>query len=154
MHGHMNEDAHMLCKVLDSMAAQALELKKRILMGKHVPSWADYKIYKACDSIKAALGSTFSMKDHMHHKMPVSVAIHKLASKQDMQKVALMKTIRDMGLAGAKKMSGRSSLSSLSQGMTPKPKLVAPMEVPKLKTANPPRNIPGMRRRKFRNPYS
>ena len=79
MHDHSNEDAYMLCKVLDSMAAQALELKSRIESGKHVPSWADYKIYKAADAIKGALGSTYSMKDHMSHRMPVSIAIQKVA---------------------------------------------------------------------------
>ena len=78
-YGHYSgEDVHMLCKVLDSMAAQALELKKRIVQGKHVPSWADYKIYKASDAIKSALGGTFSMKDHLGSGMPVRIAVRKI----------------------------------------------------------------------------
>lgn len=80
-HNHQNEDIHMLCKILDSMAAQALELKKRMLMGKHIPSYADYKIYRAADSIKGALASTFSMRDHFDKKMPIKVAIQKIASQ-------------------------------------------------------------------------
>ena len=55
-------DAYMLCKVLDSTAAQAMELKEKIAAGHELPSWAEYKIYKAGDSIKSALGSTYSMK--------------------------------------------------------------------------------------------
>lgn len=56
------DDAQMLCKVLDSMAAQAMELKEKIAEGHELPSWAEYKIYKAGDSIKSALSSTYSMK--------------------------------------------------------------------------------------------
>tara|TARA_B100000131_G_scaffold270586_1_gene270497 strand:- start:534 stop:1187 length:654 start_codon:yes stop_codon:yes gene_type:complete len=61
----MNEDAHMLCKVLDKTAAMAVSLKKKIAMGHKLPSWAEYKVYKAGDSIKSAMSSTFSMRDHM-----------------------------------------------------------------------------------------
>lgn len=61
----LNDDSLMLCKVLDSTAAQALALKKKIKMGKKLPSWAEYKVYKAGDSMKSALSSTHSMRDHM-----------------------------------------------------------------------------------------
>tara|TARA_Y100001973_G_C5181216_1_gene325038 strand:- start:328 stop:1029 length:702 start_codon:yes stop_codon:yes gene_type:complete len=64
------------------MAAQALELKKRMLSGKHIPSWADYKIYKAADAIKGALGSTYSMKDHIQGDTKASMAVVKLAYKK------------------------------------------------------------------------
>ena len=60
----MNDDAYMLCKVLDSTAAQAIELKKKIKMGHKLPSWAEYKVYKAGDALKSAMSSTFSMRDH------------------------------------------------------------------------------------------
>tara|TARA_B100000131_G_scaffold221323_1_gene212896 strand:+ start:71888 stop:72178 length:291 start_codon:yes stop_codon:yes gene_type:complete len=60
----MNEDAHMLCKILDTTAAQAIALKKKIAMGKRLPSWAEYKVYKAGDAIKSAYSSTYSMADH------------------------------------------------------------------------------------------
>ena len=72
MMGMMDDDAHMLCKVLDSVAGQALELKKKIKMGKKLPSWAEYKVYKAGDSIKSAMSSTFSIRDHMPR---ISIAI-------------------------------------------------------------------------------
>ena len=70
--GMMDDDAMMLCKVLDGIAAQAIELRKRIKMGKKLPSWAEYKVYKAGDSVKSALGATFTMKDHAPK---VSIAI-------------------------------------------------------------------------------
>ena len=70
-------DNYMLCKVLDSTAAQALELKRKITEGHQLPSWAEYKIYKAGDSIKGALSSTYSMSDHISHDMPVKLAMEK-----------------------------------------------------------------------------
>lgn len=72
MMGMMDDDAYMLCKVLDSVAGQAIELKKKIKMGKKLPSWAEYKVYKAGDSIKSAMSSTFSIRDHMPR---ISIAI-------------------------------------------------------------------------------
>tara|TARA_B100000886_G_scaffold334935_1_gene291214 strand:- start:44 stop:793 length:750 start_codon:yes stop_codon:yes gene_type:complete len=63
--GLMDDDAKMLCKVLEISAAQALSLKKKIKMGHKLPSWAEYKIYKAGDALKSAMASTHSMRDHM-----------------------------------------------------------------------------------------
>ena len=68
----MDDDAYMLCKVLDSMAAQALTLKKKIKMGKKLPSWAEYKVYRASDGIKSALACTHKMSDHMP-KISISI---------------------------------------------------------------------------------
>ena len=65
MLGVMDDDARMLCKVLDSAAAQALVLKRKIKMGRKLPSWAEYKVYKAGDALKSAMSSTHSMRDHM-----------------------------------------------------------------------------------------
>ena len=65
MMGLMDDDAKMLCKVLEISAAQALALKKKIAMGHKLPSWAEYKIYKAGDALKSAMASTHSMRDHM-----------------------------------------------------------------------------------------
>ena len=65
MLGVMDDDARMLCKVLDSSAAQALALKRKIKMGRKLPSWAEYKVYKAGDALKSAMSSTHSMRDHM-----------------------------------------------------------------------------------------
>ena len=70
------DDAYMLCKVLDSLAAMAIDLKCKIEEGQQLPSWAEYKVYKAGDAIKGALGSTYSMQGDM----PVSIAIKKVAS--------------------------------------------------------------------------
>ena len=63
--GLMDDDAKMLCKVLEISAAQALSLKKKIRMGRKLPSWAEYKIYKAGDALTSAMASTHSMRDHM-----------------------------------------------------------------------------------------
>ena len=89
-----NEDAMMLCKVLDSTAAQAIELKKKIKMGRKLPSWAEYKVYKAGDSIKSALSSTYTMADHMPkitigiRTMPsMSSPLHKTAAKKKLKKI-------------------------------------------------------------------
>ena len=70
--GLMDDDAKMLCKVLEISAAQALALKKKIKMGHKLPSWAEYKVYKAGDALKSALASTHSMRDHMPK---ISIAI-------------------------------------------------------------------------------
>ena len=70
--GLMDDDAKMLCKVLEISAAQALALKKKIKMGHKLPSWAEYKVYKAGDALKSALASTHSMRDHMPR---ISIAI-------------------------------------------------------------------------------
>ena len=59
---HRDDDSRMLSKVLDSMAAQAISLKKKIDMGHKLPSWAEYKVYKAGDCMKSATASTFSLK--------------------------------------------------------------------------------------------
>ncbi len=72
MMGLMDDDAKMLCKVLEISAAQALALKKKIAMGHKLPSWAEYKVYKAGDALKSAMASTFSMRDHMP-KISISI---------------------------------------------------------------------------------
>ena len=76
MHKDHYDDAHMLCKVLDSTAAMAIDLRCKIEEGHQLPSWAEYKVYKAGDSIKSALSSTYSMKGDM----PATIAIQKVAS--------------------------------------------------------------------------
>lgn len=70
--GLMDDDAKMLCKVLEISAAQALSLKKKIKMGHKLPSWAEYKIYKAGDALTSAMASTHSMRDHMP-KITISI---------------------------------------------------------------------------------
>ena len=54
------DDAYMLCKILDSLAGQAIALRKKIASGHQLPSWAEYKVYKAGDAIKSAMSSTYS----------------------------------------------------------------------------------------------
>ena len=54
------DDAYMLCKILDSLAGQAIALRKKIASGHELPSWAEYKVYKAGDAIKSAMSSTYS----------------------------------------------------------------------------------------------
>ena len=69
--GH-DDDMHMLCKVLDRTAAQALALKKKVVTGQKLPSWAEYKVYKAGDSITSAMASTYSMR-HLMPKMSIII---------------------------------------------------------------------------------
>ena len=53
------DDAHMLSKVLERMAAQALHLKDKIDSGLEIPSWAEYKIYNAYSGLGSALGTAY-----------------------------------------------------------------------------------------------
>ena len=55
----MNDDHHMLCKSLESMIAQAEYLKGKLNEGLILPSWAEYKVYKAYDAISSAVSSSF-----------------------------------------------------------------------------------------------
>ena len=55
-----HSDNHMISKSLRSLAAQAHEIHKRISCGDmELPSWAEYKVYKAHDAIKDALSATY-----------------------------------------------------------------------------------------------
>lgn len=55
-----DSDSRMISRSLASLSAQASELKKRMeCHGTPLPSWAEYKVYKAHDAIKDALSSTF-----------------------------------------------------------------------------------------------
>jgi len=58
-HGAQYDDSHMLSKSLERMAAQAIHLKQKMDCGLVLPSWAEYKIYKAYDSINSALGASY-----------------------------------------------------------------------------------------------
>lgn len=53
------DDNYMLGSVLSRMAGQAQDLRGRIRSGVTLPSWAEYKVYKAYDSLLSALGSTY-----------------------------------------------------------------------------------------------
>lgn len=53
------DDSHMLSKVLERMAAQALHLKDKIDSGLQIPSWAEYKIYNAYSGLGSALGTAY-----------------------------------------------------------------------------------------------
>lgn len=119
----MDEDARMLCKVLDSTAAQALELKKRIIRGKKLPSWAEYKVYIGSNGIKSALSSTYSMSDHMPK---ISIMIKKpmmggmipsSVVKPALTKVALKKGELLGRIATAIRSSGKKSAETI--GKTP-----------------------------------
>ena len=95
-----SDDAMMLCKVLDSTAAQAMELRKKIKMGKKLPSWAEYKVYKAGDALKSAMSSTFTMADHMPkitigiRTMPsMSSPMHKTAADDKEEKSRKLKRL-------------------------------------------------------------
>ena len=55
-----HSDNHMISKSLRSLSAQADEINKRMACGSmELPSWAEYKVYKAHDAIKDALSATY-----------------------------------------------------------------------------------------------
>ena len=81
-------DSRMIAKSLDSLAAQSLELKKRVERGGvKMPSWAEYKVYKAADAIKDALSSAFTM-----HSPTVRITIIRAA--KDGAKLAAHSVLR------------------------------------------------------------
>ena len=93
----MDDDGHMLCKILDGLAAQSIALKKKIASGRKLPSWAEYKIYKAGDSIKSAMASTFTMRDHLPR---VSIMIKSAEANKEfkmnaLEKYAAKQTLRE-----------------------------------------------------------
>lgn len=53
------DDALMLSKILERMAAQSLHLKDKIDSGLEIPSWAEYKLYNAYSSLGSALGTAY-----------------------------------------------------------------------------------------------
>lgn len=163
MMGMMDDDAYMLCKVLDSVAGQAIELKKKIKMGKKLPSWAEYKVYKAGDSIKSAMSSTFSIRDHMPR---ISIAIKSAPPMgsvlpSNMKKMASPSVFRSMGKAlnppkppPTPEESGRSQASTdaarrAKRFPKPPPKnnlpygTLGPSTIPKVKTEE----IPALRKK-------
>jgi len=76
-------DEHMLTRVLGMIALQAMELREKIMMGEELPSWAEYKVYSASDSIKGALSSTYRIEDDFSQNMPMRIAMHKMAGEKD-----------------------------------------------------------------------
>ena len=53
------DDNIMLSESLESIASQAMELKKKIEAGLQLPSWAEYKVYQAYDGINKAFGTAY-----------------------------------------------------------------------------------------------
>ena len=53
------EDSEMLSTVLGSISSQASHLKDKIDSGLELPSWAEYKVYSAYDSVKGALAAAY-----------------------------------------------------------------------------------------------
>ena len=93
--GHKS-DAHMVSKSLDSLAAQATELRKRMECGgSELPSWAEYKVYKAHDAIKDALSSTFTMEPSMKPKMMIIIKKNKdLGAKDALEDAGLTHSVK------------------------------------------------------------
>ena len=122
----MDEDAYMLCKVLDSTAAQAIELKKKIKMGKKLPSWAEYKVYIGANGIKSALSSTYTMADHMP-KLTIAIkpgpsmgtALSSSMQKHAAKSKTLSESVKFLREAFQRKMAGKASSASktMTSGM-------------------------------------
>ena len=109
-HGAEYDDHHMLSKSLERTAAQAMHLKHKLDCGLVLPSWAEYKIYKAYDSVNSALGASYpghypmGMKEPMMEKEPspmiVKAAAHcRTKDKKKKKKKSMEKEAGAMGLA-------------------------------------------------------
>ena len=62
------DDNIMLSESLESIASQAMELKKKIEAGLQLPSWAEYKVYQAYDAVNKALGTAYPGRYEMGDK--------------------------------------------------------------------------------------
>jgi len=62
------DDSIMLSESLESIASQAMELKKKIEAGLQLPSWAEYKVYQAYDAVNKALGTAYPGRYEMGSK--------------------------------------------------------------------------------------
>lgn len=54
------DDKHMLMKCLRAIENMAKEMQEEVACGCDMPSWVEYKIYKANDALLAAIGHTYS----------------------------------------------------------------------------------------------
>ena len=88
-HGAQYDDSHMLSKSLERMAAQAMHLKHKLDCGLVLPSWAEYKIYKAYDSVNSALGASYPGHYPMSSPSPmiVKAAAHCMAKHRKKKKL-------------------------------------------------------------------
>lgn len=118
-HGGEYDDSHMLSKSLERMASQAMHLKHKLDCGLVLPSWAEYKIYKAYDSVNSALGASYPGKYPMGMNtsavagkpspMIVKAAAHCMAKhkkkkKPLVKKAASVKQLRRTVAGAAKKI--------------------------------------------------
>jgi len=62
------DDSIMLSESLERIAAQAMHLKEKIEAGLQLPSWAEYKVYQAYDSVNKALGAAYPGRYEMGNK--------------------------------------------------------------------------------------
>jgi len=56
------DDKLMLLQSLRAIESMAKEMQKEIVCGCEMPSWVEYKIYKAKDSLLSAVGYTHSVE--------------------------------------------------------------------------------------------
>ena len=54
------DDKHMLMKCLKAIENMAKEMQEEVACGCDMPSWVEYKIYKAKDALLSAIGHTYS----------------------------------------------------------------------------------------------
>lgn len=72
-HDEEYDDNIMLSESLESIASQAMELKKKIEAGLQLPSWAEYKVYQAYDGVNKALGTAYPGRYEMGADKKASV---------------------------------------------------------------------------------
>jgi hypothetical protein len=65
------DDKHMLLQSLKAIEGMAKEMQKEIVCGCEMPSWVEYKIYKAKDSLLSAVGYTYSINKQAPARMAI-----------------------------------------------------------------------------------
>tara|TARA_B100000085_G_scaffold241617_1_gene232510 strand:+ start:125 stop:415 length:291 start_codon:yes stop_codon:yes gene_type:complete len=58
----MYNDRRMLKHSIQAIRAMADEIEKELDCGCEMPSWVEYKIYKACDALKSVIGHIMSIR--------------------------------------------------------------------------------------------
>lgn len=137
-HGAEYDDSHMLCKSLERTAAQAMHLKEKIQAGLVLPSWAEYKIYKAYDSVNSALGASYpghypmGMGGHMMEKQPspmiVKAAAHCMGKHRKKKKPLMKKASAEQEIMAALTAEGGAAGMGAIKKRVSSPELAAAMK--------------------------
>ena len=109
--GH--SDSHMIMKSLEALAAQATEIRSKMECGGvELPSWAEYKVYKAHDAIKDALSATYTHKPKARMMIVIRKA-HDDGAKKALEDVGLSHSVTGEKTASAELQNLLDKLANL-----------------------------------------